>query len=136
MTRLFFERRFSLLSRAEPAPQDCPDWILEHIMISKKTIAAAALAVAWIAQPAYSATKKKQLGSVHFETSCKPDAQRLFDTGMLYQHSFWYGAARRTFEEVLKADPQCAIAYWGIAVSYLNNPHNPPPSANLPLGLA
>jgi hypothetical protein len=37
---------------------------------------------------------------------------------------------------VLKADPDCGIAYWGIALSLLNNPHAPPPVGNLPLGLA
>ncbi|NEU97283.1 hypothetical protein [Bradyrhizobium uaiense] len=75
------------------------------------------------------------MGKVHFATSCKPEAQELFDRAMLYQHSFWYSASRRTFEEVLDADPQCAIAYWGIALSYLYNPHAPPPPENLPLGL-
>jgi hypothetical protein len=54
---------------------------------------------------------------------------------MLYQHSFWYNASRRTFEEVVKEDPECAIAYWGIALSYLYNPHAPPPAESLPLGL-
>src|SRR5262249_36052419 len=39
-------------------------------------------------------------------------------------------------EEALKADPQCGIAQWGIALSLLNNPHLAPPAANLPLGLA
>jgi hypothetical protein len=53
---------------------------------------------------------------------------------MRYQHSFWYQASKELFEEVLKADPGCAIAYWGIALSLLYNPHAPPP-ANLPLGL-
>jgi hypothetical protein len=28
------------------------------------------------------------------------------------------------------------IACWGIALSYLDNPHNPPPPSNLPLGRA
>jgi tetratricopeptide (TPR) repeat protein len=104
-------------------------------MISRSMIAGATVAVACCAQPAHSAVKEKQLGSVHFETSCTPAAQKLFDRGMLYQHSFWYSASRRTFEEVLKTDPQCAIAYWGIALSYLYNPHAPPPPENLPLGL-
>jgi len=54
---------------------------------------------------------------------------------MLYQHSFWYSASRRTFEEALKEDPECAIAYWGIALSYLYNPHAPPPAESLPPGL-
>ncbi|MBR0696959.1 hypothetical protein JQ553_27485 [Bradyrhizobium lablabi] len=75
------------------------------------------------------------MGKVHFATSCNPQAQELFDRGMLYQHSFWYSASRRTFEQALKEDPQCAIAYWGIALSYLYNPHAPPPPDSLPLGL-
>lgn len=104
-------------------------------MISKTVIAAATVAAVGFAQPAYSAVKQKQLGSVHFETSCNPAAQKLFDRGMLYQHSFWYSASKRTFEEVLKADSQCAIAYWGIALGLLYNPHAPPPPENLPLAL-
>jgi len=104
-------------------------------MIKKYTRNAfAALMLICAAHPAHAAAKEKQLGSVHFATSCKPAAQKLFDRGMLYQHSFWYSAAKRTFEDVLKADPQCAIAYWGIALSYLYNPHAPPPPENLPLG--
>ena len=78
-----------------------------------------------------------QLGKVHFETSCNAAAQQRFDRGMRYQHSFWYSASREIFEDVLKADPDCAIAYWGIALSLLNNPFiGMPPASNLPLGLA
>jgi hypothetical protein len=103
-------------------------------MISRSMLIAALLA-ACCAQPAQSAIKTEQLGRVHFETSCNAAAQKLFDRGMLYQHSFWYSAAKRTFEDAVKADPQCAIAYWGVALSYLYNPHAPPPPENLPLGL-
>ena len=102
-------------------------------MITKSLGLAAIVSAACCMQPAHAADK--QLGHVHFPTSCKPAAQKLFDRGMLYQHSFWYSAAKRTFEDVLKADPECAIAYWGIALSYLYNPHAPPPPSGLPLGL-
>jgi tetratricopeptide (TPR) repeat protein len=78
----------------------------------------------------------QRLGTVHFATSCNETAQRRFDRGLRYQHSFWYTSSKEIFEEVLKADPDCGIAYWGIALSLLNNPHNAPPAANLPLGLA
>ena len=78
----------------------------------------------------------QKLGTVHFETSCNETAQRRFDRAMRYQHSFWYTASKEIYEETLKADPECAIAYWGIALSYLNNPHSPIPAPNLPLGLA
>src|SRR5215475_11708186 len=75
----------------------------------------------------------KELGAVHFPTSCTPKAQALFDQAMLFQHSFWYSASARAFEDVLKADPQCSIAYWGYAQSLLANPFNPTPAKNLPL---
>jgi len=55
---------------------------------------------------------------------------------MLYQHSFWYRASQREFNNALKADPGCAIAYWGIALSLLWNPHTAPPAKNLAEGAA
>ena len=100
-------------------------------------------AAAWIAasfsfsQPIFAEEETDQrLGTVHFETSCTDVAQRRFDRAMRYQHSFWYRESKELFEEVLKADPTCGIAYWGIALSLLNNPHAPPPVGNLALGLA
>src|ERR1700704_1845343 len=63
------------------------------------------------------------LGNVYFETSCNEGAQRRFDRVMRYQHSFWYSAAKEIFEEVAKADPECGMAYWGVALTLLNNPH-------------
>jgi hypothetical protein len=76
------------------------------------------------------------LGKVNFETSCNAEAQKLFNQGMLYQHSFWYRASQRTFEDALKADPECGIAYWGTALSLLWNPHVAPPVKNLTEGAA
>ena len=78
----------------------------------------------------------QQLGAVHFATSCNEIAQRRFDRAMRYQHSFWYKASQEIYQETIKADPQCAIAYWGIALSLLSNPHSATPAPNLPLGLA
>src|SRR6202166_3594095 len=73
----------------------------------------------------------QQLGNVHFQTSCNEVAQRRFDRAMRYQHSFWYRESKQIFEEALAADPGCAIAYWGIALSLLFNPHIATPTPNL-----
>src|SRR6516164_7609364 len=101
------------------------------------TIAATIAASISGGQPAFGQDESDQrLGRVHFETSCNEVAQRRFDRGMRYQHSFWYRESKAIFEEVLNADSECAIAYWGIALSLLYNPHAPPPPENLPLGLA
>src|SRR3954466_15494348 len=89
------------------------------------------------APPAFGQEDTDQrFGTVHFATSCNEAAQRRFDRAMRYQHTFWYRESKEIFEEALKADPDCGIAYWGVALSLLNNPHNPPPAPNLPLGLA
>jgi hypothetical protein len=96
------------------------------------TAATAALPIPALAQE----DAEKQFGAVHFVTSCNETAQRRFDRGMRYQHSFWYRQSKEIFEDVLKADPECAIAYWGVAMSLLWNPHAAPPPGNLPIGLA
>ena len=88
-------------------------------------------------QPIFGQEESDQrLGTVHFDTSCNEVAQRRFDRAMRYQHSFWYRESKDIFEEAIKADAGCGIAYWGIALSLLNNPHAPPPAGNLPQGLA
>src|ERR1700756_1679078 len=94
-------------------------------------IAATAAVGLSLAQPSLGQSDDNQLGTVHFETSCKPEAQKLFDRGMLYQHSFWYRASQQAFGDALKADPECGIAYWGMALSLLWNPHAPTPAKNL-----
>jgi tetratricopeptide (TPR) repeat protein len=78
----------------------------------------------------------QKLGTVHFATSCNETAQRRFDRAMRYQHSFWYTESKEIYEDTLKSDPECAIAYWGIALSLLNNPHGSVPAPNLAPGLA
>jgi hypothetical protein len=107
-------------------------------MIRSTLTAAVAATLAAAIAPSATAQEAadQRLGTVHFETSCNDTAQRRFDRGMRYQHSFWYSASKDIFEEVLKADPSCAIAYWGIAQSLLLNPFGIPPAANLAEGLA
>lgn len=86
--------------------------------------------------PATAQDADRQLGTVQFQTSCNEVAQRRFDRAMRYQHSFWYHQARDVFEEAAKADPQCGIAHWGVALSRLDNPHGAIPAGNLAPGLA
>jgi len=105
------------------------------IMI-KSSIAIAAVTGLSLVQPALGQSDDNKLGTVHFEISCNSEAQKLFDEGMLYEHSFWYRASQRMFEDGLKADPECGIAYWGTALSLLWNPHVPPPAKNLAEGAA
>jgi hypothetical protein len=100
------------------------------------TVAGVATLGLWASPSIAQVDADQKLGTVHFATSCNTTAQRRFDRAMRYQHSFWYKASREIFEETLKADPTCGIAYWGMALGLLDNPHSPIPAPNLPLGLA
>jgi tetratricopeptide (TPR) repeat protein len=63
----------------------------------------------------------EKLGKLSFPTSCDPKLQAEFERGVAMIHSYWFLIARRTFEGVLRQDPACAMAYWGIALDLLNN---------------
>ena len=65
-------------------------------------------------------------------TAANPDAAKYVDQGIKFLYGFSHGAAIRSFEQAIKLDPTCAMAYWGIA--YANGPHVnfplvPPPAA-------
>src|SRR5688572_24868063 len=110
-------------------------------VIMRKSLLAAGVSIAALGLSSSGPTSAQgeadqQLGNVHFETSCNPVAQRRFDRAMRYQHSYWYLNAREIFEEAFKADPTCAMAQWGIALTLMDNPHNAIPRPNLAPGLA
>jgi len=67
----------------------------------------------------------ERLGEVHFATSCSERAQRDFDRAVALLHSFQFSRAIEGFDAVLRVDPACAIAYWGIALSAWSNPFAP-----------
>ena len=63
-----------------------------------------------------------KLGTVHFVNSCSQAAQPTFDRAVALLHSFEFGRAIDAFNQTLEADPSCAIADWGIAMSRWSNP--------------
>src|SRR6185437_7102743 len=66
---------------------------------------------------AKQATAAERLGSVNFATSCSPDAQKTFNTALALLHNFQYQEAEQTFTQITQQDPNCAMAYWGKAMS-------------------
>ena len=102
----------------------------------RKILLATILAVAGSLPAVAQDEMDQKLGKVHFATTCNDVAQRRFDRAMRYQHSFWYTESKEIYEEAIKADDACAIAYWGIALSLLSNPHGAIPAPNLAPGLA
>lgn len=59
-----------------------------------------------------------ELGQVHFPVSCGPAVQQRFDRAVAMLHSFWYDEAEREFAAASRIDPNCAMPYWGIAMTY------------------
>jgi len=62
-------------------------------------------------------TDTEKLGDVHFPISCTPATQAPFERGIALLHSFGYVKAEQQFRTLADADPTCAMAHWGIAMS-------------------
>lgn len=79
----------------------------------------------------------ENLGTVHFPISCSPEAQRQFDRAVAMLHSFYYPETIKAFTAIATAEPSCAMAYWGVAISQRPNPLVAPfPPEVLQQGLA
>jgi hypothetical protein len=71
---------------------------------------------------------------VSFPVSCGADIQPRFDAAVAALHSFWYGQALKEFTAISEATPDCAMAYWGMAMSVWNQIWAPPGANNLKRG--
>ncbi|MCS1407920.1 MAG: Thiol-disulfide oxidoreductase ResA [Verrucomicrobia subdivision 3 bacterium] len=61
-------------------------------------------------------------GDVHFPiTTISHHIQQFFDQGIGQLHGFWYLEAERTFRHIAALEPDCAMAYWGMAMANINN---------------
>jgi tetratricopeptide (TPR) repeat protein len=78
----------------------------------------------------------EQLGTVHFPTSCTESVQKSFERGVALLHSFWYDEAQKQFQQIATDDPRCAMAHWGIAMSYWHQLWNHPDKATIKKGKA
>ncbi len=54
----------------------------------------------------------------HAVTTRSAEAQRYFDQGLVLAFGFNHAQAVVSFTEAAKIDPDCAMAYWGIALAY------------------
>ena len=81
---------------------------------------------------------EEAIGTVHFETSCDPAAQAPFVRGVAKLHSFWFESASEEFAAAAAADPDCAMAPWGTAMTLWGNPmtRSAPSAENTELAVA
>jgi tetratricopeptide (TPR) repeat protein len=75
-------------------------------------------------------------GKVEFPISCAPTVQSDFSRGVALLHSFFYEEARRVFTSVAERDPKCAMAQWGIAMTWWHPIWTPPTPDEMKAGKA
>src|SRR3954465_8556642 len=96
-----------------------------------------ALATCFAALPLHAETEplRNDLGTYKRKVPTKnPKAQSYFNQGLAFIHGFKQAPAIRSFQEAANADPDCAMAHWGIALAagpHINYPLVPPPMAEL-----
>jgi tetratricopeptide (TPR) repeat protein len=78
----------------------------------------------------------ERLGRVNFPVSCGADVQGPFNLATAALHSFWYKEAISAYSKIAEKHPTCAMAYWGIAMSYWNQIWAPPRETALDAGWA
>src|SRR5581483_9546884 len=105
-----------------------------------KRIAATVLALSWACslhaadEEHHSHPAPEKLGSVSFPTSCASAVQPGFERGLALLHSFAYSAAEQAFRDVAARDPNCGIAYWGMAMTHYHQLWETPAGDELHVG--
>ncbi|MFA6086684.1 tol-pal system YbgF family protein [Mucilaginibacter sp.] len=79
-------------------------------------------------------TTDQQLGSLEFEFSCNKEVKEDFALGLKLLHSFEYDEAEKTFAKIIYNHPECAMAFWGVAMSNFHPLWAPPTQSELKKG--
>ncbi len=75
-------------------------------------------------------TYGEQLGTVNFPVSCNEMARQYAVKGLALLHHMTYVGAREAFSAATQADADCAMGYWGQAMSFIHPLWSDLPSAS------
>lgn len=70
----------------------------------------------------------EELGSVELPVSCAPEAASVVARGLALLHHMTYEGARELFAAATAADPECAMGYWGQAMTFIHPLWSDPPA--------
>jgi tetratricopeptide (TPR) repeat protein len=73
-----------------------------------------------VAPPPIQDSYGARVGSVSFPTSCAAAVQPYLERALALLHHMTYGGSAKYFRAAMDADPNCAIARWGVAMSWLH----------------
>jgi tetratricopeptide (TPR) repeat protein len=75
-----------------------------------------------------------QFGTVNFSFSCSEKIREDFNLATALLHSFEYSEAEKVFARIIDKDPECVMAYWGVAMSNFHPLWVPPNAKELKKG--
>ena len=78
--------------------------------------------------------KVQSLGKVDFENSCDPKVKGALNNSIALLHHMMYGQSEKSFDKVVEMDPNCPMAYWGVAMTLFHPLWAPPSKAELEKG--
>ncbi|MDE1465909.1 tetratricopeptide repeat protein [Spartinivicinus poritis] len=62
-------------------------------------------------------TDRKNIGKIEFPISCSDDARQKFERALVLLHHMMYAQAKEHFTDLTQQEPNCAMAYWGVAMT-------------------
>ena len=129
VTRLDLEPEFAAGGRSNSLNSTAQSHVVREIDVlhPERTLSMLAFVIATMtaAQEIHVHRPPERLGTVSFPNSCKPAVQPEFNRGVALLHSFAYTAAGEAFQSVAHQDSRCAIAHWGIAMTYFHQLWDP-----------
>src|SRR5215813_6201007 len=96
-------------------------WILKSLRQLRRRTLMTCLFVAMTALEAPWTNAVEQFGEVYFPIACHADVQKKFDLALAMLHTFSFPAAAKEFTAVSQEDPDCAMAYWGLAATAIGS---------------
>jgi tetratricopeptide (TPR) repeat protein len=82
----------------------------------------------------YCGPADKQFGTVDFLVTGSEKIKADFNLAVEMLHSFEYEEAEKVFAKIIDEEPQCAMAYWGVAMCNYHALWTPPTEAELKKG--
>src|SRR5262245_45102231 len=96
-------------------------WIFKSLRQLRRGALMTCLFVAMTALEAPWANAVEQFGEVHFPIACHAGVQKKFDLALAMLHTFSFPAAAKEFTAVSQEDPDCAMAYSGLAATAIGS---------------
>jgi tetratricopeptide (TPR) repeat protein len=94
---------------------------MKHIVLALSLLLLSTTALAQHAEHAADAKPAVLMdgyGDLHHPVSTRnPEAQRFFEQGLKLVYAFNHEEAVRSFQHAAELDPDCAMAYWGVALA-------------------